>query len=159
MNLELKQKWIRQAISLAEKNIEQGQGGPFGAIVVINNQVVAEGANHVTRDLDPTAHAEVVAIRRACAKLGRFDLRGAELYSSCEPCPMCLAAIYWARIDRVFFASTRKDAAQIDFDDDFLYQEIPKALEDRTLPMENVLRDEGLIVFSKWARMDNKIKY
>jgi len=121
-------QFMRAAIALAEKNVADGTGGPFGAVIVRDGEIVAEGTNQVTSSNDPTAHAEVVAMRQACAKLGTFNLEGCEVYTSCEPCPMCLSAIYWARLDRIFYGNTKADAAEIDFDDAFLYLEIPKPI-------------------------------
>jgi tRNA(Arg) A34 adenosine deaminase TadA len=139
--------------------MEGGAGGPFGAVVVKDGQVLAEGWNQVTSTNDPTAHAEVVAIRRACTALGRFDLRGAVLYTSCEPCPMCLAAAYWARLDAVVFGNTRDEAAAIGFDDQWLYDEVPKPIEARSLPMRRLLGAEALEAFAAWAEKPAKIAY
>ena len=146
------------AIGLADESVEHG-GGPFGAVVVKDGQVVACGANSVTRDNDPTAHAEVNAIREACRRLGCFSLAGCELYTSCEPCPMCLAAIYWAGIERIYYANTRKDAAEIGFDDDFLYEELGKRLEERSVPIRAMLRDEALHTFRRWSEKEDKVEY
>lgn len=150
---------MRHAIALSRRGMEGGAGGPFGAVVVKDGQVVAEGWNQVTSTNDPTAHAEVVAIRRACAALGRFDLRGAVLYTSCEPCPMCLAAAYWARVDAVVFGNARDEAAAIGFDDQWLYDEVPKAIEARFLPMRRLLAAEALEVFADWAKKPDKVPY
>jgi tRNA(Arg) A34 adenosine deaminase TadA len=150
---------MRHAIALSRRGMEGGAGGPFGAVVAIGGRVVAEGWNQVTSANDPTAHAEVVAIRRACAALGRFDLRGGVLYTSCEPCPMCLAAAYWARLDAVVFANARDDAAAIGFDDRFLYEEVPKPVEARSLPMRRLLAAEALEVFEAWAAKADRIPY
>lgn len=155
----MNEKYMRQAIALSREHMQKNDGGPFGAVIVKNGQVVAEGWNKVTSSCDPTAHAEVSAIRAACEKLQTFDLSGAEIYTSCEPCPMCLAAIYWARISKIYFANTRKDAAHIDFDDEFLYQEISTPLEDRKVPTKQVLRDEALLVFNEWQSKTDKISY
>ena len=150
---------MRHAIALSRRGMEGGAGGPFGAVVVQDGQVVAEGWNQVTSTNDPTAHAEVVAIRRACTALGRFDLRGAVLYTSCEPCPMCLAAAYWARVDSVVFGNTRDEAAAIGFDDQWLYDEVPKPIEARSLPMRRLLGAEALEAFAAWAEKPDKIAY
>ena len=150
---------MRHAIALSRRGMEGGAGGPFGAVVVKDGQVVAEGWNQVTSTNDPTAHAEVVAIRRACTALGRFDLRGAVLYTSCEPCPMCLAAAYWARLDAVVFGNTRVEAAAIGFDDQWLYDEVPKPIEARSLPMRRLLGAEALEAFAAWAEKPSKIAY
>jgi tRNA(Arg) A34 adenosine deaminase TadA len=153
------ESFMRHAIALSRRGMEAGAGGPFGAVVVAEGRVVAEGWNQVTSTNDPTAHAEVVAIRRACTALGRFDLRGAVLYTSCEPCPMCLAAAYWARVDAVVFANAREDAAAIGFDDQFLYDEVAKPVEARALPMRRLLAAEALEVFGAWAGKADKVPY
>ena len=150
---------MRHAIALSRRGMEGGAGGPFGAVVVKDGRVVAEGWNQVTSTNDPTAHAEVVAIRRACAALGRFDLRGAVLYTSCEPCPMCLAAAYWARLDAVVFGNARDQAAAIGFDDQWLYDEVPKPIEARSLRMRRLLQAEALEVFEAWAAKPDKVPY
>ena len=150
---------MRRAIALSRSGMEGGAGGPFGAVVVLDGKVVAEGWNQVTSANDPTAHAEVVAIRRACAALRRFELSGAVLYTSCEPCPMCLSAAYWARLDAVFYANAREDAAAIGFDDAFLYAEVPKPVEQRSLPMRRLLAAEALEVFEAWAAKPDKVPY
>jgi guanine deaminase len=152
-------RWMDEAIALARAGMRIHGGGPFGAVVVANGQVVGRGSNQVTPTLDPTAHAEIVAIRDACRALQRFDLRGCVLYTSCEPCPMCLSAIYWARLDRVYFASTRKDAAGIGFDDDFIYQQIPLELAARSLPMHQLPSPAAADLFSEWAAKPDKIPY
>lgn len=151
--------FMRHAIALSRRGMEGGAGGPFGAVVVKDGQVIAEGWNQVTSTNDPTAHAEVVAIRRACTALGRFDLRGATLYTSCEPCPMCLAAAYWARLDAVVYGNARDAAAAIGFDDQWLYDEVPKPIEARTLPMRRLLAAEALEVFEAWAAKPDKVPY
>lgn len=153
------EEYLRRAIRLAVENVESGRGGPFGAIVVLDSQVVAEGANSVTSSADPTAHAEIVAIRSACARLGRHDLRGAVLYSSCEPCPMCLSAIYWARLDALYYAAGRHDAASAGFDDSFLYSQIPLDDAARALPCRRLLASEADAPFSAWLRSESKIPY
>ena len=136
-----------------------GKGGPFGAIIVRQGKIVGTGANHVTSDNDPTAHAEVVAIRDACKNLGTFQLDDCEIYTSCEPCPMCLAAIYWARPKAIYYANTRKDAADIGFDDDFLYEELKKNLEERSLPIHQLDKSNALKVFDERKRKTDKIEY
>lgn len=148
-----------RAIELSRKNMQAGAGGPFGAVIVKDDKIIGEGWNKVTSTNDPTAHAEVVAIRNACESAKNFSLEGAEIYTSCEPCPMCLAAIYWARIDKIFYANTRKDAANIEFDDDFLYQEIPKEIAQRKVPMIQCAHDEALAVFKEWQAKVDRIQY
>lgn len=150
---------MRAAVQLAENGMRSGRGGPFGCVVVRRGEVVGRGSNRVTSTNDPTAHAEVVAIRDACTALGTFQLTDCELYTSCEPCPMCLAAIYWARIPQVFYGNTRADAAAIGFDDDFIYQQIPLPPEQRTVKMELLLRDEAQTAFQEWAAKTDKIRY
>jgi|SRR6185312_10372054 len=150
---------MKRAIDLSRSNMERGMGGPFGAVVVKDGKVIGEGWNKVTSSNDPTAHAEVEAIREACKNLSTFDLSDAEIYTSCEPCPMCLSAIYWARISKIFFANTKKDAAKIQFDDDFIYQEIPKPIAARKIPMQQMMHDEALKVFRSWEEKSDKIQY
>lgn len=149
---------MRMAIALAQDNVTRG-GGPFGAVVARDGEVVATGVNRVTADCDPTAHAEVRAIRAAAARLGTFDLRGCELFSSCEPCPMCLGAVYWARLDRLFYASTKADAAGAGFDDSFIYDEMPLRPDERSLPSVQMLRDEAARVFEAWINKDDRVEY
>lgn len=155
----MNEKFMKRAIELARFHMLKGDGGPFGAVIVKDGKIIAEGWNRVTSTNDPTAHAEVCAIREACGKLQNFDLSGAELYTSCEPCPMCLSAVYWARLSRVFYAGTREDAALHQFDDDFIYQEIPKAIEDRSIPMQQMLRKEAQAVFDEWDQKIDKVDY
>lgn len=150
---------MKEAIKLSQDKMLANEGGPFGAIVVKNNQIISRGWNKVTSTNDPTAHAEVVAIREACKNLNTFDLSGCEIYTSCEPCPMCLASIYWAKIDKIFYANTRKDAANIDFSDDFLYEEISKPIAQRKTPMIQFLREEAIKVFEQWKSKTDKIPY
>lgn len=150
---------MRRAIRLAEENAASGNGGPFGAVIVKDGKVVAEGSNTVTVDNDPTAHAEVTAIRRACAVLGTFDLSGCELYTSCEPCPMCLAACYWAHVSKVFYSAGREDAADAGFDDEMIYVEVAKQLNERKLPFVQLLPEEGLRPFMLWKSNPDKIRY
>ncbi len=152
-------QFMRAAIALAEKNVADGTGGPFGAVIVRNGEIIGEGTNRVTSDNDPTAHAEVMAIRKACEKLGTYSLEGCEVYTSCEPCPMCLSAIYWARLDRIFYGNTKVDAAEIDFDDDFLFTEIPKPIGERSIPAEQMLHEESIKAFEAWAVSENKVPY
>jgi guanine deaminase len=151
--------WMNEAITLARAGMREHGGGPFGAIIVTDNKIVGRGWNQVTHLLDPTAHAEITAIRDACRNLKRFELRGCVLYTSCEPCPMCLSAIYWARLDCVYFASTRKDAAGIGFDDDFIYQQIPLGLSARSLPMIQLPTAAAAELFSDWTADPDKIPY
>ena len=156
---EAQKRFMRRAIALAVENVRAGRGGPFGAVVVQDGKVIAEGSNQVTASNDPTAHAEIVAIRRACEQLDRFDLTGCELYTSCEPCPMCLGAIYWARPARVFFAATREDASAAGFDDSLIYDQIALPFEGRKIPMTSLLRAKALLAFEEWARSPAKIRY
>ena len=159
MITDLDQKFMQRAIELAAQAVEGGMGGPFGAVVVKNGQIIAEGFNQVTSANDPTAHAEIVAIRAACDKLGSFQLDGCVIYTSCEPCPMCLGAIYWARPKAVFYACNQADAAAIDFDDAFIYLEMEKEVGARSIPFINLMRPEALSVFRNWEEKPGKIKY
>ena len=147
-----------RAIELSIESAKS-KGGPFGCVIVKNNKIIAEGSNKVTMNNDPTAHGEIVAIREACKKLNTFNLSGCDLYSSCEPCPMCLSAIYWSRIENIFYANTRTDAKSIDFDDSFIYSEINKDLENRKIKMHQMHRDEALEAFKIWEKKEDKIKY
>ena len=151
--------YLQQAIDLSLRHMQAGDGGPFGAVVVRGESVISEGWNQVTSSNDPTAHAEVVAIRLAASNLRKHSLEGCTLYASCEPCPMCLAAAYWARVDRVVYAATREDAAEIGFDDRHLYTELALPIEQRHLPMEQKLRDEALKVFGVWMSKEDRIPY
>ncbi|MBI5770608.1 MAG: nucleoside deaminase [Verrucomicrobia bacterium] len=151
--------FMREAIKLAEAGMRGGRGGPFGCVVVRQGEIVGRGHNRVTSTNDPTAHAEVVAIRDACANLETFQLADCELYTSCEPCPMCLAAIYWARIPQVHYGNTRADAAAIGFDDDFIYQQVPLPPEQRTVAMQPLLRGEAQAAFREWATKRDKVRY
>ena len=153
------QDWMRQAIALAIRNVRSGHGGPFGAVVVKGGKLVASGANSVTASNDPTAHAEVVAIRNACRELASFQLGGCELYTSCEPCPMCLGAIYWSRPDRYYFACCKEDARACGFDDALIYEELGRLPEQRTIPGNSLLREEGVVAFEEWARSAAKVHY
>ncbi|MCC7153856.1 MAG: nucleoside deaminase [Bryobacterales bacterium] len=155
----MKADYLRRAIELAVENVRSGRGGPFGAVIIADGAIVAEGVNQVTSTNDPTAHAEVVAIRAACRKLGRFDLRGCQIYASCEPCPMCLAAIYWARIDQLYFGATHKDAAAAGFDDSYIYKQVPLSPRERALPTERMLEEEAQSPFEEWRRSTTKIPY
>ena len=147
---------MRMAITLSEQNVKQNQGGPFGAVIVKNGKVIAASANRVISETDPTAHAEVSAIRLACKELKTYDLSGCEIYTSCEPCPMCMGAIYWARIDKVYYANTKTDAAYIGFDDHLIYRELEFDMANRKLRFEQVLRDEAFAVFKLWETSDLK---
>ena len=140
-------------------NSTNSTGGPFGCVIVKDNKIIGEGSNKVTFSNDPTAHAEIVAIREACKKLNIFNLSGCDLYASCEPCPMCLSAIYWARVDNIYYANTRDDAKKINFDDSLIYSEISKKIEDRTIPIKQMLRDEALKAFKIWDKKTDKIEY
>lgn len=155
---EQDKQYMREAIRLANESVERG-GGPFGAVIVKDGEVIAGSSNSVTIDNDPTAHAEVNTIRQACRKLGTFDLSGATIYTSCEPCPMCLGAIYWARISRIFYGNNRKDARDIDFADDFIYEELDRPLDERTVPIIPLLHDEALISFRMWMAKEDKKEY
>ncbi|HXU50025.1 MAG TPA: nucleoside deaminase [Candidatus Binatia bacterium] len=150
---------MARAIELAIENARSGRGGPFGAIVVKDGAILAEGTNRVTAANDPTAHAEIVAIRAACAKLGVFQLNGFDLYASCEPCPMCLGAIYWARPARVYFAGTAADASRVGFDDSLIYRELPLPPQHRSIPMVQMMREEALEAFRVWEEKPNKVPY
>lgn len=150
---------MARAIQLSIEGVQSGRGGPFGAVIVREGRIIAEGANEVTSTNDPTAHAEVLAIRRACASLRAFELKDCELYTSCEPCPMCLGAIYWARLSRIYFASSAEDAAQAGFDDSFIYGELKLPLSTRRIPTTQMMREEALAGFHAWARRSNKIPY
>src|SRR6185436_15298737 len=157
--MKSRQDFMREAIQLAEEGMRAGNGGPFGCVIVQGKKIVGRGHNRVTSTNDPTAHAEVVAIRDACANLETFQLDDCELYTSCEPCPMCLSAIYWARIPSVFYGNTRTDAAAIGFDDDFIYQQVPLQPEQRTVKMELFLRDAAQGAFKEWAAKSDKVRY
>ncbi len=152
------EKFITQAITLAEANVRTG-GGPFGAVIVENGEIIASGVNMVTRDNDPTAHAEVTAIRNACRQRGDFSLAGCSIYISCEPCPMCLAAIYWAGLEHIYYAASRKDAAAIGFSDDLIYNEIPLEPASRSIPATQLNREEALDAMQSWDELEGKIVY
>ena len=156
--MELKNKFMLRAIELSIKSAS-GIGGPFGCVVVKDNMIVAEGSNKVTFSNDPTAHAEIVAIRDACKKLNTFNLSGCDIYASCEPCPMCLSAIYWSHIANIYYANTRDDAKKINFDDSMIYSEFSKKIEDRRIPIKQMLREEALKAFDIWDKKTDKIEY
>ncbi len=151
--------FMARAIQLSIDNVRSGRGGPFGALVVKSGVVIAEAANQVTATNDPTAHAEVLAIREACKKLGAFELEGCEIYTSCEPCPMCLGAIYWARLSGIYFANGGVDAARIGFDDSLIYNEMAQPLSQRRIPMIQIMREQALEAFRVWEHKPNKIEY
>jgi guanine deaminase len=151
--------FMARAIQLSIDNVQTGRGGPFGAVVVRDGAIIGEAANQVTSTNDPTAHAEVLAIRGACQKLAMFDLAGCEIYTSCEPCPMCLGAIYWARLERVYFANADADASKIGFDDSLIYREIAQPHSQRKIPMIQMMREEALAAFRAWENKPNKIEY
>ena len=153
-----KSKFMLRAIELSIQSANS-KGGPFGAVIVKDNQIISEGYNQVTVNNDPTAHAEIVAIRNACKKLGNFFLKGCDLYTSCEPCPMCLSAIYWSHVDKIFYANTRIDAKNIDFDDSLIYSEVKKDINERKIKMTQINRDEALEAFKIWQNKEDKIKY
>jgi guanine deaminase len=159
MASQMEDRFMRRAIELSVENVRSGRGGPFAALVVKDGEIIATGTNLVTASFDPTAHAEVVAIREACRELGQFQLSGCEIYTSCEPCPMCLGAIYWARPARVYFGNTASDAAAIGFDDSFIYQQLEVPLSERTIPMVQLLREEALSAFREWERKSDRIPY
>lgn len=152
-------KFMARSIELARIGVDTNAGGPFGCVVVKNGEIVGEGSNRVTSTNDPTAHAEIIAIREACHSLGTFQLDGCAIYTSCEPCPMCLGAIYWARPEKVFFACTREDAAKVGFDDNFIYEELEKSNEEREMVLLSLMRDEALELFRNWAAKPDKIQY
>ena len=151
--------FMKRAIELSRINVENSAGGPFGAVIVKDGKVIAEGWNQVTSTNDPTAHAEVQAIRNACKNMSTFDLQGAEVYTSCEPCPMCLSAIYWARCTKIYYGNTKTDAAAIHFDDDFIYQEIALPYSERSIPIMPLMRQEALEIFKIWSEKTDKIPY
>jgi len=157
--MENQKKFMREAIRLSIENVQSGNGGPFGTVIVKNGEIIASGVNKVTQSNDPTAHAEIVAIRSACETLGTFQLVGCEIYCSCEPCPMCLGAIYWARPDRIYFANTKEDAADINFDDNFIYNELDVSISQRKLPTTQLLRDEAQMAFTQWRESTAKTEY
>ena len=154
----MKNEFMKKAIELSIKSVNSG-GGPFGCVVVKNKKIISEGSNKVTSSNDPTAHGEIVAIREACKKIKNFSLSDCELYSTCEPCPMCLSAIYWARIDKIYYANTRKDAQKIGFDDSLIYSEFQKNIDKRKIPMIQMMRNEALKAFELWDKKVDKVKY
>jgi guanine deaminase len=157
--VNMENPFMARAIQLSIDNVNSGCGGPFGAVVVKDGAIIAEGMNLVTRTNDPTAHAEVLAIREACKKLSAFDLEGCDIYSSCEPCPMCLGAIYWARLSRIYFANTEADASKIGFDDSLIYRELPQPHSQRKIPMIQIMREQALAAFRAWESKTDKIVY
>lgn len=152
-------RFMTRAIQLSIENVLSGQGGPFGAVIVRDGSIIAEGSNRVTATNDPTAHAEVVAIREACGKLGSFELKDCELYASCEPCPMCLGAIYWARLTRIYFGNSAADASKIGFDDSAIYHECAQPHSKRSIPMVQMMREEALAAFRAWVEKTDKVPY
>ena len=154
----MKNKFMQRAIELSIESINSG-GGPFGSVIVKDEKIISEGMNRVTVDNDPTSHGEIVAIRNACKKLNTFNLSNCSLYSSCEPCPMCMSAIYWSRIGNVYYANTRDDAKKINFDDSLIYSEIPKKNEDKKIPIKQMMRNEALKAFDLWDKKTDKIEY
>ena len=154
----MKNEFMKRAIELSIESVNKG-GGPFGCVIVKDEKIVSEGSNKVTSSKDPTAHGEIVAIREACKKINNFSLSGCELYSTCEPCPMCLSAIYWARIEKIYYANTGEDAQKIDFDDSFIYSEFHKNINERKIPMTQMMRDEALKAFELWNKKTDKVKY
>jgi guanine deaminase len=156
---EVQKSFMKMAIELSLSGMESGKGGPFGCVIVKDGKVIGLGSNAVLENNDPTAHAEIVAIRDACKNLGDFQLEGCEIYTSCEPCPMCLGAIYWARPDKVFYANTKKDASEAGFDDHLIYQELELPLESRRIPFVQMMQEEAIQVFKKWTLKENKTLY
>ena len=154
----MKNKFMQKAIELSIESVNKG-GGPFGSVIVKDDRIIAEGSNKVTLNNDPTAHGEIVAIRQACKSLNNFNLSECELYSTCEPCPMCISAIYWARIDKIYYANTREDARKIDFDDSLIYSELKKNVNERKIPMIQMMRSEALKAFDLWDKKEDKVKY
>ena len=156
--MDYKKKFMRKAIALSVENIEKG-GGPFGAVIVKEGKIIATGVNRVTANTDPTAHAEVNAIRKAAKKLGTFDLAGCDIYTSCEPCPMCLGAIYWAHLDKMYYGNSKTDAGNIGFDDSFIYDEIDLKPENRRVKTTRLLPEEAIVAFENWTESVDKVKY
>ena len=154
----MKNKFMARAVELSIESVNTG-GGPFGSVIVKDEKIIAEGSNKVTSTNDPTAHGEIVAIRKACKNLNNFNLSGCELYSTCEPCPMCLSAIYWAHIDKVYYANTRDDAKKIDFDDSLIYEQLTKSIKERKIQMIQLMRNEALKAFELWDKKTDKVKY
>ena len=158
MITEQQKQWMREAIALSSRNVDNG-GGPFGAVIVKDGHIVACGVNRVTADNDPTAHAEVNAIRAAAKQLGTFDLSGCDIYTSCEPCPMCLSALYWAGVERICYGNTKQDAKDIDFDDSFIYDQLDLDYDQRSIQCEHFMRDEALLAFRRWSEKEDKVEY
>jgi tRNA(Arg) A34 adenosine deaminase TadA len=152
-------EFMWEAIRLSQQNIRDGKGGPFACVIVKDGKIIARGTNLVTSTNDPTAHAEIVAIRQACKEIGSYQLTGCEIYTSCEPCPMCLGAIYWARPDKIYFANSRDDAAKAGFDDLFIYEELPKKISERVIPTQQIMREEALAAFREWEQKQDKVQY
>ena len=159
MSIDQQKNFMHEAIRLSIENVQSRNGGPFGAVIVKNGEIIAMGVNEVTKSNDPTAHAEIIAIRNACKTLDSFQLDDCEIYCSCEPCPMCLGAIYWARPKAIYFANTKTDAAEINFDDNYIYQEMELLIHERKLPTIQLLRDEAQSAFLQWQKSDKKIDY
>lgn len=157
--MRMKEAFMQEAIRISREMMRQGEGGPFGAVIVKNGQIVGRGWNTVTTTNDPTAHAEIVAIRDACQRLGDFRLAGCDIFTSCEPCPMCLSAIYWARMDRIYYGNTRKDAADAGFDDDFIYQELSRSAAQRKILAEQFMPKEALAALTEWKAKPDKVPY
>jgi guanine deaminase len=157
--MDYKMKFMRKAIALSVLNIKSGGGGPFGAVIVKDGKIVATGVNRVTANNDPTAHAEVIAIRKASRKLGTYNLTGCEIYTSCEPCPMCLGAVYWAHLDKMYYGNTKTDAKRIGFDDSFIYDEIELKPENRKVKTTQLLSEEAIVAFETWTKSENKVVY
>lgn len=155
----MQEEFMRAAIAESKQGMDNNEGGPFGAVIVKDGKIIGRGNNRVTSDNDPTAHAEVTAIRDACTQIENFDLSGCVIYTSCEPCPMCLAAIYWSRIETIYYANTKKDAADINFDDAFFYEELDKPIDKRSIPMKQMMRNEAIAVFQEWTNKEDKIPY
>ena len=158
-DIEMQQKFMGRAIELSRIHMRAGEGGPFGAVIVKDGEIISEGYNEVLSSKDPTAHAEIMAIRKATFKLDTFHLVGCEIYTSCEPCPMCLAAIYWARIEKIYFANTAEDARNIGFDDKFFYQELQLPSAERQIPSQQLLHEQALVVFKEWQEKVDRIEY
>jgi guanine deaminase len=159
MSLKKQNEFMQEAIRLSIENVRSGNGGPFGAVIVKDGKIIARGTNKVTSDNDPTAHAEMVAIRNACKELESFQLHGCEIYTSCEPCPMCLGAIYWARPDKMFFGNTKENAAAINFDDQFIYEEMELPYQNRKLKTTQIMNEEASEAFTMWSKSNDKIDY
>jgi tRNA(Arg) A34 adenosine deaminase TadA len=155
----MNKEFMKMAIDIAVENIKENNGGPFGAVIVKDGKIISKACNSVTKTNDPTAHAEINAIRKACQELNTFDLSGCEIYSSCEPCPMCLSAIYWAKIEKIYYSADRYDAANIGFNDSFIYNELSLPIKERTIPSENIMKQEGQEPFKLWQKNENKIEY